>query len=378
LSRNRPPAGRGRRTAIGAATAVAALSLAAGTALAGGGGISIPDPPRVSGVACIDTCAGPRTGTEGSKVELQGRHLGNVRRVYFDGGGGSQIGVAPTAVAGRSVKAKVPTGTVTGRPKVSDSYGNRDGSPEVLEIVDPNQIPDAGFFKLEKARATPGKAFYAGKPAKVSYQFSAEGPVDVRIRVVRRSDGQTVKSWTQEAQAPGVSHTASWRGDRADRNGGYRFKIGPLGGNVESTDGARFKFFRYKFPVRGPHTYGDGIGAGRGHRGQDVFASCGTPLQAARGGTVQWKAYQGSGAGYYVVIDGKGTGRDYVYMHLRDRARVAEGEHVRTGERLGDVGESGNASGCHLHFEIWSAPGWYEGGSFTDPTGDLKRWDSWS
>jgi murein DD-endopeptidase MepM/ murein hydrolase activator NlpD len=51
---------------------------------------------------------------------------------------------------------------------------------------------------------------------------------------------------------------------------------------------------------------------------------------------------------------------------------------VRTGQRIGEVGETGNASGCHLHFEIWSAPGWYEGGNFLNPTKKLKRWDKWS
>ena len=35
---------------------------------------------------------------------------------------------------------------------------------------------------------------------------------------------------------------------------------------------------------------------------------------------------------------------------------------------------TGNASTCHLHFEIWTAPGWYEGGSPRDPKPDLERW----
>jgi murein DD-endopeptidase MepM/ murein hydrolase activator NlpD len=141
------------------------------------------------------------------------------------------------------------------------------------------------------------------------------------------------------------------------------------------------EFYKYKFPVRGSHTYGDGIGAPRGdhrHQGQDVSAACGTRLEAARGGKVQWKSYQSGGAGHYVVIDGKGTGKDYVYMHLAGPATARQGGRVHTGEKIGEVGTSGASTGCHLHFEIWSGPGWYEGGEFTNPTDDLRRWDGWS
>jgi murein DD-endopeptidase MepM/ murein hydrolase activator NlpD len=43
------------------------------------------------------------------------------------------------------------------------------------------------------------------------------------------------------------------------------------------------------------------------------------------------------------------------------------------------VGATGDATGCHLHFEEWSSPGWYEGGSFMKAvTRHLKKWDSWS
>jgi murein DD-endopeptidase MepM/ murein hydrolase activator NlpD len=137
---------------------------------------------------------------------------------------------------------------------------------------------------------------------------------------------------------------------------------------------------KWRFPVRGKHTYGDGIGAprnGHTHQGQDIFAACGTKLVAARGGKVQARAYHGS-AGHYVVIDGAKSKHDFVYMHLKGPARVAKGQTVTTGQKLGKVGESGNASGCHLHFEMWSPPGWYEGGHFVNPTKHLKYWDSFS
>jgi murein DD-endopeptidase MepM/ murein hydrolase activator NlpD len=140
--------------------------------------------------------------------------------------------------------------------------------------------------------------------------------------------------------------------------------------------------YPYKFPVRGRHTYGDGYGApraGHRHQGQDVLAGCGLKVVAARGGRVQYSSYQASGAGYYLVIDGKRADHDDVYMHLRRRGRPKAGERVRTGQRIGFVGQTGDASGCHLHFEMWTSPGWYEGGQpMRSVTRRLRRWDSWS
>ena len=130
-----------------------------------------------------------------------------------------------------------------------------------------------------------------------------------------------------------------------------------------------FLFQRHIFPIRGAHTMGTGaaaFGGGRGHQGQDVFAKCGTPLVAARGGRVKFKQYH-SAAGHYIVIDGDGTGNDYAYMHMREASLVDQGDHVYTGQPIGFVGDTGRAFGCHLHIEVWKAPGWYSGGSPVDP-----------
>lgn len=130
------------------------------------------------------------------------------------------------------------------------------------------------------------------------------------------------------------------------------------------------------FPIRGKHTYGEGLGAGRGHRGQDVLANCGTKLVAPRSGKVRLVDYEGSGGGNYVVIKSKGGERfDYVMMHMQRKASVREGQRVRAGETVGRVGTTGNATACLLHFEVWTSPGWYRGGSVEDPKPYLKRWD---
>ncbi len=107
-----------------------------------------------------------------------------------------------------------------------------------------------------------------------------------------------------------------------------------------------------------------------------MFAACGAPIVAARGGTVQ-RAGTDASAGNYAVI-GLADGTSHVYMHMRGAPLVSSGERVATGQLVGEVGETGRASGCHLHFELWTAPGWYRGGQAIDPLAELRRWDELS
>jgi murein DD-endopeptidase MepM/ murein hydrolase activator NlpD len=131
------------------------------------------------------------------------------------------------------------------------------------------------------------------------------------------------------------------------------------------------------FPIAGPHDLGRSIanrfGGGRGHEGQDMFARCGTPLVAAHEAKVARAEYQGA-AGNYVVLAER-DGEALAYMHLRDPALVEVGDRVSAGERVGFVGDSGRADGCHLHLEHWTAPGYYTGGAPVDPLPWLERLD---
>lgn len=131
------------------------------------------------------------------------------------------------------------------------------------------------------------------------------------------------------------------------------------------------------FPVAGPWQAG-GEGAGFGersgrHEGVDLMSPCGTPLVAPHAGTVVRVATHDR-AGHYLVIRSSSTSEDHVLMHLREAPMVARGATVAAGQQVGHVGETGNARGCHLHFEIWTAPGWYEGGKPRDPQPDLDAW----
>jgi murein DD-endopeptidase MepM/ murein hydrolase activator NlpD len=120
------------------------------------------------------------------------------------------------------------------------------------------------------------------------------------------------------------------------------------------------------FPVDGAHRFGDGFGSrGGGHKGQDVMADCGTPLRAVADVTVRKVATEAA-AGRYIVLHDGDSGGDYVYMHMSS-VSVATGDTVSAGDKVGAVGQTGDATACHVHFEEWTAPGWYAGGQAKDP-----------
>ena len=116
------------------------------------------------------------------------------------------------------------------------------------------------------------------------------------------------------------------------------------------------------------------FGGPRNHGGQDMFAACGTPLVAVRDAKVQYAAFQDRAGNYVVLQDPQG--QSYVYMHMLKPALVRRGQVVRQGQQVGQVGETGRATGCHLHFELWTAPGWYTGGKAIDPLPQLQQWEA--
>jgi murein DD-endopeptidase MepM/ murein hydrolase activator NlpD len=117
-----------------------------------------------------------------------------------------------------------------------------------------------------------------------------------------------------------------------------------------------------RFPVAGAATYSHDwwlprFGPGwRLHLGTDIFATRGTPVRSPTDGVVRLSDGGLGGISVYVVQD-DGT---YFYLaHLNNRVPgLRDGASVRTGDVVGYVGSTGNASGGspHLHFEVHPAP----------------------
>ncbi len=102
------------------------------------------------------------------------------------------------------------------------------------------------------------------------------------------------------------------------------------------------------WPLRGRLTSGFGYRWGRLHAGIDIAAPKGTPIHAAKAGTVVF-AGQMSGYGNVVIID-HGGGLSTLYGH-QSRLGSRRGQRVAQGQVIGYVGSTGHSTGNHCHFE---------------------------
>lgn len=133
---------------------------------------------------------------------------------------------------------------------------------------------------------------------------------------------------------------------------------------------AEYHSVELTFPMRVRPRYGDGLDAGRGHEGQDLFAPPGTPLVAASDATVLETGDSG-GRGNYISIYDRATNQTYNYFHMRAPALARAGQQVSLGQKLGELGCTGDCWGYHLHFEVRAGRSPY--GPVRNPTSFLRR-----
>lgn len=91
-----------------------------------------------------------------------------------------------------------------------------------------------------------------------------------------------------------------------------------------------------------------GIGS-TNHKGMDISAKAGTTIKAAATGTVKFAGYKGS-LGNLVIIESE-KGIETYYGHC-SKIYVKKGQKVTAGDKIAAVGQTGAATGPHLHLEI--------------------------
>ena len=309
-------------------------------------------------------------------------------------------------------EAGTPAGAAKRRSEPDPTFGDQDpdGDGSVGDFEpnpdDRDRDRDRDRIDLDDAKAPSirssvnRKAFFdSDRPARLKFEldykdedYFREHDIEAKVEVKRRKSGEVLERSTLKVN-DSAQREVKWKGvekGKLAKPGRYQFELTPLvdGDAVKMRNkrapapGGNFNFYTHQFPIDGKHDYGEkaarfGPRGGRKHLGHDVFAKCGTPLLAARGGKIQANQFQES-AGFYVVIDGEETDEDYVYYHMKKRSKLKSGDKVKTGQVIGKVGDTGNAFGCHLHFERWTKPGWFEGGKAYDPLDSLKSWDKYS
>lgn len=360
-------------------TGLVAMAASALPALADdtSGGAAAPGTPALSGASCGKLRAW--TCVRGQVLTLTGEDLSSTSTIVFlgrDGRGDDvRIPVRARAASTGELLVVVPRRARSGPLKLVSAFGAEARSPQPLTLL--AQAPGIDEAKGLGALLAGGR-----REAVFAYGVTGSVPDGAAVEAVRVADGDVVRTWPL---APGGGEVR-WDGfasDRPVRSGTYVLRLNAAASPVATPrpgSDAQVRVIEALFPIRAAHTIGGSemqrFGGGRGHQGQDVFARCGAPLAALSKGVVHIAGFQGA-AGNYVVVDTP-DGSSYAYMHMREPALVSKGDRVYAGQRLGVVGDTGRASGCHLHIELWSAPGYYQGGSPVDPRPSLVRWDATS
>lgn len=105
------------------------------------------------------------------------------------------------------------------------------------------------------------------------------------------------------------------------------------------------------WPVRGGTlTSRFGTRNGKNHHGIDIGARQGTPIRAAEGGKVEFSGWGPTGYGLMIIVKHPGS-LTTVYAH-NSRNLVKKGNKVKRGQMIARVGETGRATGPHVHFEV--------------------------
>jgi murein DD-endopeptidase MepM/ murein hydrolase activator NlpD len=303
--------------------------------------------------------------------------------------GGAAMATAQTTTATDDPEGAQTTSPAEDEGAAAEEAGGTEGSaPDSTDTAaEEQQAAQARATpRLKRARVKPSKLFLrSGRRAEFVFELGG-GDANVRVKAMKKgSGGKVVRRWKLGEVQANQRHRIRWNGSvkgggKAPK-GRYRFRV--EGGNGESlargkVDGRRtLGIYPAKFPVRGRHQYWDGWGAGRGHQGQDIGARCGTKMVAAEAGRVAFRGFDGGGYGHYLAINVRGSNRAHIYAHLKRKAKVGRGKRVRTGQEIGKVGASGNATGCHLHFEYWRGS-WRRGHATRKATKKLRKWDKWS
>ncbi len=159
----------------------------------------------------------------------------------------------------------------------------------------------------------------------------------------------------------GKGEFTDWRTPRITREDpATALNVGP-GACTESYDGV-VGTLNFRWPVEGHTLSGYDYAPSANHLGIDLGGEMGDPIKTVDNGVVVYAGWNDWGYGNMVVVD-HGFGWQSLYGHLAT-VEVVCGQEVYAGDVLGSMGDTGEADGVHLHFELRS-----------DEYGRVNPWD---
>jgi murein DD-endopeptidase MepM/ murein hydrolase activator NlpD len=348
---------------------------------------------------------GPATGgpfvfpADGSVVSAQSTFAAVTAKVVVNASAKAESDVTGLSLFGGEITADAITARASAGTGYSGAGGNANGST-VANLKALGQPVTGGHVALADwgdlavgvqgvDRAAPvGAKGYRGFVTELDIKLTAEHgglPAGSELQIgYAEAAAQTQPPSEQPGQPTSTTPTVTITqesdepplGDRPER----RPLIPPKNGHVPLTVIPKLTAGRYVFPVYGPSSYIDTFGAARAdvtyHHGDDIFGQLGQPLVACADGTIFSVGWNKIGGNRLWLLDQQGN--QFYYAHLSAFSTLAvNGAHVKAGQVIGFMGQTGDAEGTpvHLHFEIHPVSLLYLGyDGAVDPTAYLDAW----
>ncbi|MEV0681489.1 M23 family metallopeptidase [Actinosynnema sp. NPDC050436] len=177
---------------------------------------------------------------------------------------------------------------------------------------------------LEAAKLMRSEGMYARQHVDQAIKHASNGYVDRQAELKRQKDAQDAEN----------ARIAAENADKA---------------RAAAAEEAARKPKVFK-PAEGTFTSGFGARWGTTHFGVDIANAIGTPIVAPLDGTVV-EAGPASGFGLWVRVQ-HADGTITVYGHVNE-ILVSQGQQVAAGQQIATIGNRGESTGPHLHFEVW-------------------------
>lgn len=223
------------------------------------------------------------------------------------------------------------TGT-TGSSNTSRPSTSGAGAPSVSPVPPSTGTPPAPPAASPASSVPPPAAASPAQPADTRNWWQRNMPTWL--------GGQDAPAATGGNTArDGQTSSGQQSGQATNQTAGY---INPIEGHKPNSG------YGWRGAIAGAHS-------GRHfHHGIDIAAPAGTPVRAARGGTVTLVASGWHGYGNVIAVD-HDDGKRTIYCHL-SRFACRQGDKVAQGQIIGYVGSTGVSTGPHLHFMVQTGP----------------------